>query len=246
MKNYITGVIAILLTGLSIVAADSARSNEFEGIWVRKKYVDSLPQTHSQFAEGPESVTISTKEHRLSWTSYHESSWRPLLDIEVAGATRFLVVGNWEVESSQVTEGLRVPFRETRNGAGKITAIEFLDNSLVQYKEEAFVQLDVPLQQYANNVLLSGTYKDEQGRTFAFSNDGVALWPGTTFPYELTLDSSEAGCDYFQTEDQNEPGQRKRYGFRWNGEELQLFKIIYDSAVPIQCEKEPFVSLIRH
>jgi len=246
MKTYIISVIAILIIGLSIVSADSTKIKEFEGIWARKKYVDSLTRAHSQFAEGPESVTISTKESRLYWTSYHERSWRHILDIEISGKTLFLVVGNWEVRSSEANEKLRVPFRERRDEAGKITAIEFLDSSLVSYKEEAFVKLDVPLEQYANNVLLAGTYKDDKGRTFTFSKDGVALWPGKSFPYKLTLDSSEAGCDYFQTEDRNEPGQRKRYGFQWKGKELQLFKIVYDRDMPIQCEDKPFVSLVRH
>ena len=90
-----------------------------------------------------------------------------------------------------------------------------------------------------------GRYVDRKGKQYSFSKEGIASWPDRSFSYALSLDSSEAGCDYFQTDDPKEPGHRKRYGFKWNGDRLDLFAIVYDQDIPIACEDRPFASLVR-
>jgi hypothetical protein len=218
---------------------------QIDGNWVRKKYLDSLRSTRSQFSEQPENVSISAKNNRLNWTTYHESSWRRILRIEPSDNNYVLVVGQWEVESPASSETLYVPFKPTINHEGKIASIEFLDDSLVSSKREPFIRLPVPLKEYANELLLLGRYVDRNGKQYSFSKEGVASWPDKSFSYELPLDSSEAGCDYFQTDDPKEPGRWKRYGFKWKGDRLDLFTILYDRDTPIACEDHSFVSLVR-
>lgn len=247
MKNIIYSVLiaGILVMPLVCTASGNLTIEQIDGQWVRKKYLDSLRSTRSQFAEQPENVSISAKNNRLNWTTYHESSWRRILRIEPSANAYVLVVGQWEVESPAPSETLRVPFKPAMNHEGKIASIEFLDDSLVSSKREPFIRLAVPLKEYANELLLVGRYVDRKGKQYSFSKEGVASWPDKSFLYELPLDSSEAGCDYFQTDDPKEPGNWKRYGFKWKGDRLDLFTITYDRGTPIACEDHPFISLVR-
>jgi hypothetical protein len=228
-------------------ASGNLTIEQIDGHWVRKKYLDSLSSTRSQFSERPESISISAKNNRLNWTNYHESSWRRLLRIELSENGYVLVVGEWEVDSPVQRKILYIPFKPTMDHAGKIVSIEFLDDSLVERKKEPFIRLPLPLKEYANELLLVGQYVDQKGKLYAFSKEGIASWPNRSFSYELPLDFSEAGCDYFETYDPKEPGHYKRYGFKWQGDRLDLFTIVYDrDYFPIACEDHAFVSLVRH
>ena len=247
MKKTIASFLIASVFGMqfAFAAPRPLTVEQIDGHWVRKKYLDSLRSTRSPFTEAPESVSISAKNNRLYWTNYHEGSWRRILRIEPSDNAYVLVVGQWEVESPAPNETLRVPFKPARDQAGKIVSIAFLDDSLARSKGESFIRLPLPLEEYANELLLVGRYVDRKGKQYSFSKEGIASWPDRSFSYALSLDSSEAGCDYFQTDDPKEPGHRKRYGFKWNGDRLDLFAIVYDQDIPIACEDRPFASLVR-
>jgi len=231
---------------LACITSKNLTIEQLDGQWVRKKYLDSLRSNRSQFSEQTENILISAKTNRLSWTNYHEGSWRRILRIELSKNGYVLVVGQWEIDSPVPSEILQIPFKPTMDYQGKIVSIEFLDNSLASSKNEPFVRLSVPLEEYANELLLVGQYIDQKGKQYTFSKEGVASWPDRSFSYKLPLDSSEAGCDYFQTNDPKEPGNYKRYGFKWKGNRLDLFTIVYSrDDIPIACEDHPFVSLVR-
>jgi hypothetical protein len=248
MKNIICCVLLaiILIVPIACIASGKLTIEQIDGQWVRKKYLDSLRSTLSQFSERPENILISGKNHRLNWTNYHEGAWRKILRIELSKDGYVLVVGQWEVDSPVPSEILKIPFKPTMDQTGKIVSIEFLDNSLAINKKEPFVRLTVPLEEHANELLLVGQYVDQKGKQYTFSKEDVASWPDRTFSYKLPLDSSEAGCDYFQTSDPNEPGRYKRFGFKWKGDRLDLFNIVYDrDYIPIACEGQPFATLVR-
>ncbi|HEV8579974.1 MAG TPA: hypothetical protein VGX68_12945 [Thermoanaerobaculia bacterium] len=68
---------------------------------------------------------------------------------------------------------------------------------------------------------------------------GKAVWPDHTFRYEVSIDESEADCDYIFHPQKGEVGETKRYGFRWMNDRLRIYAITYpkDGAAPIHCDK---------
>jgi len=69
--------------------------------------------------------------------------------------------------------------------------------------------------------------------------DGHAKWPDRSFAYEVSIDESEADCDYVFFDKADEVGGYKRYGFRWTKGTLRLYSIAYprDGAAPIHCDR---------
>lgn len=227
----------------SRTAQSSIGIQQLEGHWVRKKYVDSLLATRSQFAEEPESVSISAPNMLLEWADYHEDYWEKIVRIEQSDQGPVLIVAPPETEPSASTRYSRIPISVTKDNVGAIVAIEFLDKSLVRHAEEVFVSLDEALQEHANKALLTGRYRDQKGNLYAFSDEGVATWPNRSFHYELPLDPMQADCDYIRTDAAKNPAIDPFYGFKWNGNRLDLFKILPGEL--IVCEPKPFASLTR-
>jgi len=166
MKKTIANFLIASVFGMqfAFAAPRPLTVEQIDGHWVRKKYLDSLRSTRSPFTEAPESVSISAKNNRLYWTNYHEGSWLRILRIEPSDNAYVLVVGQWEVESPAPNETLRGPFKPARDQAGKIVSIAFLDDSLARSKGESFIRLPLPLEEYANELLLVGRYVDRKGK----------------------------------------------------------------------------------
>jgi hypothetical protein len=110
-----------------------------------------------------------------------------------------------------------------------------------------FVRLPGTLDHYINRLVIAGEYQDDFGEAYVFNETGEASWPGKEFRYEVSLNPIEAGCEYIDHEDPASEGGRKRYGYRWNQNELQLFniKIVDTPQCVICCDAQPFATLHR-
>lgn len=248
MNKLLTCVLLAVLSAAQL-ACDSRATQptpgiqQLEGHWVRKKYLDSLAATRSQFAEDAESVSVYAKDMQLTWANYHEGYWAKILGVEQAAEGPVVLMAPPETEPSAAVPPLQIPVRAIKDGAGTIVAVEFLDKSLVAHPHETFVWLNIPLQKHANKQLLAGRYRDQKGNPYTFSDEGVATWPDRTFAYELPLDPMQAECDYIRTDAPKNPAIAPFYGFKWNGERLDLYKIVPGEL--IACEPKPFASLTR-
>jgi hypothetical protein len=72
-------------------------------------------------------------------------------------------------------------------------------------------------------MVIAGSYKDEKGRTWEFTESGEARWPDRKFVYELSLNDPTAGCEYLQTEDIRDGEEKKRFGYAWKAGKLSVF-----------------------
>lgn len=232
-------LIAVLVSRNLLVAATAAPSlQDLTGIWTAGRNLETILAKRSPHAATAESVTISGQ--RLAWSNGHEASWRAIVRLESTPPDRaVLVAGPWEEEHPKPVDQIRIPLRLERDPAGRVKTLSFLDGTLVEAHGQPWVRLDEPVPAYLNRRLLAGTYRDVQGKTWKFSPDGQAIWPGRSFRYEVSTDDSEADCDYLFHEKKGEVGGYKRYGFRWDQGTLRLYEIAYpdDGAAPIHCAK---------
>jgi hypothetical protein len=225
----------------SICQSRSLEIKDIQGSWTRQKYVEAVRSTRSPFAESPETVTI--KDDKFSWTNYHEGAWRKIVRIEedkVKGVYR-LVLGPWEKDPPG-TELIEAPFKTAINRNGKIETMTFLTDAAVHYKQEPFLNVSEPLEQLIARIVLTGAYRDQQGQSYVFDKSGIAIWPGSSFSYEVALDHIEATCDYFLVDYHNNPVNTKAYGFKWVGNKMELFNNKSKDGL-MQCEDQPFTIL---
>jgi hypothetical protein len=250
-------VLALLAIGVAaaIVFSGSKPTGErlgddLDGIWVRQKYLDAVQSARSPFAEEPEVVTIDSTKARLTWTNFHEGSWRRILGVTGEPKAGTLMLGSWEEITPRATS-LELPYAIADRASGP--TLSFTVQGVVAAVGEPFVKLNSPLEPHVNELLLVGEYTDQKGRAASFGKDHIAKWSfdermprqDYSFSYEVALDSSEAECPYIRIADEAQPGGFKRYGYRSQRTTLELFEILYDTGVPIACAEQPFAVLTR-
>lgn len=244
MTSRILVFVAVLALAPAAYAAPPPALQDLAGTWVAGKALQTILAKRSPHAAVAESVKITAttrKSGRLDWNNTHEGSWRTVVGVE-AGAVpdqAVLVTGAWEILAPKPAEQVRVPIRVQRNAAGKVEGLTFLSDVLVQAQNEPWTRLEEPVATYLNKKVLAGAYRDDRGRAWTFTPDGKAVWPNASFGYEVSIDDSEADCDYIAHPQKDEVGGYKRYGFLWRKGHLRLFSITYpkDGAAPIHCDK---------
>lgn len=237
----------ILLTILASGAAgDSAPADlrDLAGVWTPGAALQNILAKRSPHAAVAENVTItatSAGEGRLDWSNGHEASWRRILKLESGstGNEAVLVVTSWEESSPKPADLVRVPLRLERDASGRVQSITFADEVLVAAPRQPWTRIEEPVAVYLNKKILAGTYHDATGNTWTFTPEGKAVWPDRTFAYEVSVDESEADCDYIFHPQKGEVGETKRYGFRWKDGRLSIYAIAYpkDGAAPIHCDR---------
>lgn len=247
--------LVLLALFLLTVSADLAWAGdplkELEGIWVPEASLKMLRSSLSPHQAKAEMIIIAAAEKgrwKITWSNYHEGTWRYILKHKPQSGSSghvTLLLSPYETYAGgrSPKDELRVELRKDRGN--KITSLIFQDATWIQHQGEPFVRIPVRLERYAAELLLSGSWQDADNKKYIFSPEGTARWPEGTFPYEVSLDASEAACDYLLTPDTKERGGSRRVGFRRTPKELFLYRIVYDRDAPISCEEQPFVTLKR-
>jgi hypothetical protein len=213
---------------------------DLSGSWLSEVYAEALLATRSPLAAAARSepLGLEVTPDRLSVTSFHEGFWRVLRAVEPGAASGevVLVLGE-QAEVAEPAAWRRVNARLGPGEPPRLSAALWSDDVVI------YRRLPGTLKGFVNHGLLAGKYRDQRGRVYSFSEDGEATWPERSFPYQVSLDVSEAACDYLQTPDPTQPGGQRRYGFAWVDGKLQLHHVVYDLPVPISCQAAPFAVL---
>jgi hypothetical protein len=220
--------------------------SDFAGEWVVKNYIDEVQRTrtpHQAWSPVPWALSFSV----VKQGSGYEFNSTTLNEGGLSGAIL-------RVEPTQQMDALLLVVAERedqvllRLESGYHRPIGIVRAEDSRGKSELFVRLPGTLDQYVNRIILAGKYRDRSGEEYSFDESGEARWPGKTFKYDISLNPQEAGCEYFQHDDSDGVGGRKRYGYRWNKEELELYGVNYIASVDcvICCDPKPFAILHRN
>jgi hypothetical protein len=210
---------------LTFLFALALTLTDLQGNWMNAPYADALVKTRSPLqAERlgtPLSMTI--RGDRAEITTYHEASWRRILSVGKGS----VVVSPLEDPNGKAET---LPLAGNRNRI----YVELWPHTRVTYR-----RLDVDPESYARRVILAGTYTDARGVKYVFGETGeLTIGSAAAVKYHVSLDTSEACCDYFVI------GEENRVGFRWKNKKLQLYKVIEDPKnCPISCAKTPYAVL---
>ena len=250
MKLFVV-VVIFALHGCANEDSLTPELKVLRGHWVSVRFIQDVQRTKSPhtawFSEPPTlSFSIGVAQdgsgYELARTNFHEGQSSRILGLERAknkGAFRL------SIDAPNLSEGIDyVQLRVERGLFGQVTHLNAA-NLWDGDPEQQYLRLPVTLAQYIDRIILAGTYKDSAGATYSFSESGEARWPDQSFQYEISLDPAGAGCDYFEYPDRNGVGGRKRYGYRWRDQRLELYNINYvdTEKCTICCDPEPFATL---
>ena len=214
-----------LLLGVAVTIA------ALQGHWISARYADVLASTRSPSAAdkvaAPIAVTIAG--NRAEVTNFHEGSWRIIKSVDAQTMT---------VSPLEAPDGTpeRLPITVTRNAQGAVSSMRV---ALWPHEPATLRRIDTDAESFARRALLTGTYRDDKGTTWRFTEAGqLTIGDAAPVVYRASLDTSEACCDYFVI------GEDHRVGFQWKDGKLLLYKILEDpKGCPISCAKMPYATL---
>jgi hypothetical protein len=251
-----------LVAGCSAGAAQpSLRLADLEGEWIVRPYLEAVRRTKQTLAPQDRTPALSFTVRRASGggfemerTNFHEAVTQPIESFEpTAGGARFVLGGGERPE----------PITIERMGTKKrrCTGVLRVGGVWPGAPADPYVYVRAPgsVRKAVNEAVLAGEYRDAAGRSYVFTPAGYATWPDREFDYEISLDPSEACCEYFQHADPKGGrqgmasvddvyfavvGGQVRYGYAWKDGMLQVSRVFYpEDGCPISCEPEPMLVL---
>ncbi len=219
--------------------SSSKKSNTLEnidGFWVTEKYLSTLAVNKTPLYGNPESIEINIIEKKIKWTNYHEGYSRNIFEYEKVNSLYRLMVSEPESLDSEA----KPFFFQYENGA-----LVFIEAGIVEQVNERFIRIPTNLPTFVNKQILSGKYIDSEGNHYEFTDNGKAIWPNSSFDYEIILDSTEASCPYISSSMEDSDGSPKSFGYKWESEYLYIFEIVEGEDAPISCAKEALLKLAK-
>jgi hypothetical protein len=219
---------------------------DFAGEWVAKHYIEEVERTRQphqawsleHWALSFSIIKTDATEYEFNATTLNEGGLSGRIShLEATthpGEFRLVIEGQKDYVLIQIESESKRPVETVR-------AADSMERAVL------FTRLPGTLDQYINRLVIAGKYQGVSGEEYTFDEIGEARWPGQTFHYEVSLNPIEAGCEYIEHDDPAGVGGRKRYGYRWNGSELDLFNINYRDTPQcvICCDAKPFATLHR-
>lgn len=230
---------------------DRVYVRDLEGFWLNEAYVKVLSGNRSPHASAKRVAPLliglrrEGRTYPIVITDFNKAVLNVVLDVEPQdkpGAYRLVLAPeDRPVSSSEVTF---LPFEGAKNAQGKFDRLQFSDPFLMNGKPSDFMLLAGEVSPYINRLVIAGTYKDEKGATWTFTEAGEARWPDRTFRYDLSMNDPGANCDYLQTEDLKDGDQNLRFGYAWKADKLSIFPARV-AGKRVRCEARPIAVLTR-
>lgn len=254
-KVYFTTALAAVIISTSCACAtqkSSAQSvEELKGIWISKKYIDAIRTTKSPCN------AASSKDGTITafWVEEGQNGFERTLIAEMHDSAVERIQG-FEETGQKDSYKIVVEFRKEI-----VDRVTFLapDSLRWQYGDESSMSDDIfirisnssgaeehadVLHRYVNQRVLAGTYRDEPGRSFIFTEDEQAVWPDTSFTYSIGLDCTLIGVDYIRAK-----GKKRAkpiyYSFIWDQDRLKIYSAILTEDGQLERSIQPLFTLIR-
>ena len=246
--------LAVLCSATALAQTATPRKDrvylrDVEGIWINEPYMKALTQLRSPHAAAKKTapVVIAMKREGRAFpivvTDFNKASIQSVLDVEPdgkPGSYRLVVAPDDKPVSSN--EVKYIPFQGTRNAQGRFDKLRVAEPNFMKGKWSDYLPMPGELSPSLNRIVIAGTYKDEKGRAWEFTDAGEARWPDQKFSYELSLNDPTAGCEYLHTEDIRDGEEKKRFGYAWKAGKLSIFPARL-AGKKVVCEPRPLAVL---
>lgn len=214
------------------------------GTWINVQYIDVLRKTKSPKRAIIErtSFRIERKADNYGWMqiySFNEGVYRKLEGLKPSGDRNSYIVLHdamkfW-LDTWTISEDGQSLVWSYRPQGGSPTNEK-------EYDKASFIRIGMTEVEFVNRVVLVGEYRDGKDQLYEFSTNGIAKWPGDVFRYEVEVNGPALSeCDFLKKYD-DEGKLLDRMGFRWQGNDLLLYKARLHNGAII-CDSDSFLTL---
>lgn len=229
--------------------------NDLAGLWVAKDWADAVAATRAPHAAGAKTkpLAVNIQKEGRSWpilrTDFDRAVLYRVLEIQPDGSGKRdhlrIVLAERDDEAVSAADVVNVPIRAMKGVDGRVDAMQLADPTFSKKRPRDMIRIAEGLGPWVNGAVIAGRYTDAQGRVHEFTKDGVAKLPDGTFDYEVSLAGLGAKCEYVELSDDKAPGGKRRTGFAWKGDTLELLTVVGDSPRNLKCDPKPAAVLTR-
>lgn len=223
--------------------------HDLEGLWMNEDYVRELRKTRMphKAAKKQKPVLIAIKREGRVFpylaTDFDKAAFMFILDVEPdmkPDSYRLVLAKKNQPTSSSEAE--YIWFKGQRDADRKFRRLAFKEEFVMNGKWANYEHVGMELGPVINGIVLAGRYRDQDGREWAFTEQGQATLPDKSFYFELSINDQKAGCDYIEAEDLASADGKSYYGYAWKGGKLQVFRAAVKKD-RVRCEAKPFAEL---
>jgi hypothetical protein len=231
---------------------DRVYMKDLEGTWIARDYLERLRNLRGPHATARQAAGIAIKieQEGSTWpiliTNFQKAITSSVIDIQPAGkpGSYRLTVAKQDRPGLTATDLTYIYFRGERDQNGLFQTLSIAEPNFARKRYLTYLRLSEPLETFVNRAVLAGTYRDADGQSYEFTEEGEAILPDRSFQYEVSLDPNRAGCELIISHREREPGGKERIGFAWKGATLQLYQVS-GKKPPFKCKAAPFAVLTR-
>jgi hypothetical protein len=250
----VLGISTLLVS--SAFGADSTNPDrvfikDLEGIWMDKTYLAALRETKSPLAAGKKAAPFviairkEGKVHPYFATDFKNATLMVVFDVEPDKKEHsYRIVLGKNNQPTSAEEVVYVWFKGKRAGDGQFRALEIKEPLVRKGKWAHYERIGRDLGPSLNSIVITGKYRDQNGKTWEFGDKGMIKTPSENPSYfELSLIGESGSCDYIEVEDLKSKTGLRYYGFGWAKDGvLNLYKAKLKGEKVI-CDKDPFTRL---
>jgi hypothetical protein len=237
----------VLMNVTKVFAATAGRDTitaaQLTGNWLEVNYLEALQQQKNEKAIYSYKtypyirISKSGKEYSLLRAiGFHEGINARVIGIEpTATANTYDVILQPEGEVGYHKELWRIS--KSKGKLDKLTVTDEKQNKI------NYALINSRPEEYVNQIMLAGNYKDKDGKIYTFKGNQTAAWPDRSFQYEVILDSDAGDKEYgyFYTRAKNQ--LTVYYCFKIIDQKLYLYNAGIDEAGRYVCTEPSFAEL---
>jgi hypothetical protein len=222
MRKYLILILVLSIIFNSKIHAIGETKNDLlarlEGTWVNENYLNNLKELRAPIKAinkiGYPVFYIRKDKNQYVFNAvveFHQGIGWIITDLIRLSKEKFY--------EFKLDNGRTIQFNVIDENQVKINRISIIDKD----NKTIFVRIydkEQEIQEYVNNMILAGEYKDSSGKLYRFKNNNIAQWPNRTFEYRLNLDPVFNQFDYFETKEK----QSEIFGFEFVEGDLYIFK----------------------
>ena len=239
IMRYGTLYLIILFSFLpGLINAEKISEEGLKGEWIKKECLDSIKITRAIIDNGNAclgmvEITVKKEPSGYKWMgiyNYHEGTRDYSLG-KLKNRT-----GNkywWFYDEKNNESIIFEPTKVSDNIITEFKLINMRKHVPPSYKGReitVFVRKNEKIEDFANQVILVGRYKDRKGRIFEFTKNSVAKWPDKYFSYKISVDGVRSpgneSDNFMMLENSDDSAYligSAIYGYSWSKNTLQIY-----------------------
>ena len=186
--------------------------NNFCGLWISEKYINSLLKTSSPYLSFVENIQILPM--MCFWITNNNNNEYYIIESDLNETGESRIINILKIDNSK-------KYKITYEDNSLTQKFELLNSDSISWEfrydndhfSEIFIRVNKnniidgnfseSINEFVNNIVISGLYRDKEKNNFSFNKNGILTIASSTFSYNLGLSFLDDSCDFIYFNESN-------------------------------------------